>query len=390
MAAEDKSRADEGSLTLCRRAPLLRALLAKGWSPLAIGAGFFILVSLPLSLIATLTVSGSGDSDYVSYWENISWPLSILILFPFIVALTVKYYRRVPALFRELATDLPDEERPRFLRFLKTADMAFNPPLLYVAFLLLTLGLNAIYYSQALDPEQGSSWITDGSLLRGLLIQDTGFSVAGLFSVVVQVGLVYWMTHLAWNAVVFAWALHRFFREFGPSIEVKPLHEDGCSGLKRIGDVSMIFNVVLFLVGLYLSLKVIDRIVVQNQSLLDDIGNPVFLGSYALLAPLLFFLPLAAPHRRMEEVKRDYLRPLVEQYAAQVDSIRVDGEDRYEELAKLDSLIKALKKRLPVWPFNVRSLKSFFGAVVTPVLPVALPFAVDAIASLLSRGPTPA
>jgi len=263
-------------------------------------------------------------------------------------------------------------------------DRVFNPPLLAAGFLLATLGLNAIYYSQGLSKEPFQTWITNGTLLRGPLGTVSGFSVAGLISIVVQVGLIYWMMHLAWNALVFAWSLNVFFREFGPHVPVRPLHEDGCSGLRRIGDVGMVFNVILFVVGLYLSLKVIDRIVVQDLPLMHDIGNPAFLGSYVLLAPVLFFLPLAAPHRRMKEVKREYLRPLVEQYAAHVEAIRADGEDRYDDLAKLDALMQTLKKRLPVWPFNVRSMRSFFGAVVTPLLPVLLPFAVKAVTDLLS------
>lgn len=383
MAEDEGGRKEAERLEPCRRVPLVRTLIARKWAPAVIGVGFLVAVSLPMSLAGILTPPNPDHAGYLTYGRNLSWSLSILVLFPLAVGLTVTYYRAIPGLFRRLTVDFREQDRTRYRQFLGTADKVLNPPFLSVVFLLLTLALNAVYFSQALTNEPYGTWITNGELLKGMLGTPSGFSVAGLLSVVVQVALVYWMTHLVWNALVFAWALNRFFRKFGPRVPVRPLHEDGCCGLGRIGDVSMYFNSILFLMGLYLSLKVIDRIVVQDLPLMHDIGNPVLLGSYAVLAPILFFLPLAAPHRRMKGVKREFLRPLIEQYAAHVEAIRTGGEDRYEDLAKLDALMQSLRKRLPVWPFNVRSMKSFFGAVVTPVLPVALPFAVKAVVDML-------
>ncbi|MFQ5912004.1 MAG: hypothetical protein ACE5JS_02360 [Nitrospinota bacterium] len=124
------------------------------------------------------------------------------------------------------------------------------------------------------------------------------------------------------------------FNQKGFSIRIEPLHPDGCCGLGNIGAVAMKLNMISFLIGIYLSLKVIDKVIVQGRSLGADIGNPIMLGGYAILAPLLFFFPLAAAHDRM-------------------------------------------KKGIPVWPFDFKSIGAFMGTVAVPILPVLLPFIIQ-------------
>ena len=166
--------------------------------------------------------------------------------------------------------------------------------------------MNALYYVQQLDsPEH--SWISDGTLLKEQMGTARGFSAVGLYSAFLQTLLSYLMLNLTWTSLVFSWGLRRYFNVYRLDINVEPLHPDRCCGLKRIGDVAMIVNTILFLSGIYISLKVIDKIVVQGFPIWVDIGNPVLLASYAVLAPLMFFLPLTAAHKVMQDEKQRFL-----------------------------------------------------------------------------------
>src|SRR5712671_6685031 len=42
-------------------------------------------------------------------------------------------------------------------------------------------------------------------------------------------------------------------------VKIRPLHPDHCCGLRKIGDVAMLLNLTLFVLGIYVSLKVIDK-----------------------------------------------------------------------------------------------------------------------------------
>jgi hypothetical protein len=168
------------------------------------------------------------------------------------------------------------------------------------------------------------------------------------------------------------------------------LHPDRCCGLKRIGDVAMIVNTILFLFGIYLSLKVIDKIVVQGFPIWVDIGNPVLLAGYAVLAPLMFFLPLTAAHKVMQDEKQRFLMIVANARSAQIRRLeREFSTDLVSDIAKTGALFTELERRIPVWPFNFRSLESFFGTIIVPVLPILLPFLVkflvDLSATLIGR-----
>lgn len=80
----------------------MRAIAATGVSPVGLGIGFFLSVSLPLSVWASLLEPLKVEAGYVSYFDNISWSISMVFLFPFVVSLTLKYYLEIPILFEFL------------------------------------------------------------------------------------------------------------------------------------------------------------------------------------------------------------------------------------------------------------------------------------------------
>ena len=164
-------------------------------------------------------------------------------------------------------------------------------------------------------------------------------------------------------------------------MHIDPLHPDGCCGLKPIGNVATILNTILFLIGIYLSLRVIDRVLIQHTSVIEDIGI-MMLAGYVIIAPLLFFLPLSAAHNKMLEVRQNFILPVSRKCAqlfSELSAIKLDeaGRATIESLEQMEKLRHDMEKDISVWPFDFKSIQAFFGTIVVPLLPVVLPFIIN-------------
>jgi hypothetical protein len=367
-------------LTVFRKEPMMRAIAATGVSPVGLGIAFFLSVSLTLSIWASLSESEKVEPSYVSYFDNISWSISIFFLFPFVASLTLKYYVEIPLLFDFILqkTDRCHENPEKFYAWM---DRRFNSYWVSGAALALAISLNVIYFYQILHYQKFTDWITNGKHLGFLSTQGRGFTAVGLYAALIQTFLVYWVLNLLWRGAVLAWSLHELFNKRNYPVEIRPLHPDHCCGLRKIGDVAMLLNLILFVLGIYISLKVIDKIVIQGSSLGEDIGNPVMLGSYLILAPLLFFFPLGAVHRQLLDAKESFLEPVNQKcerlFSALADVTLDDkGFTAVQTFSAVDAAVIRLHKEIPVWPFDFRSLQAFVGTIVIPIFPIVLPFAI--------------
>jgi hypothetical protein len=368
-------------LIVFRKEPLLRAIVAMGASPVTLGIWFFFVVSLTLSVWAKLSEPPPQEGvHYLSFFDNISWSISMIYLFPFVVSLTLKYYLEIPKLFAFLLdqSSQDHENQTRLDAFYVWLDRRFNSYWVTAGALALTIVLNLIYFHEILN-QQGDDWITSGKILSSLSGSGRGFTTVGLYAAFVQIVLLYWVINLIWRGVVLAWGLHELFNKRNFPVKIQPLHPDRCSGLSRIGDVAMLLNLTLFLLGIYISLKVVDKIVIQGSALGADIGNPLMLGGYLILAPLLFFFPLGAAHQQMNDARQKFLEPISQRrdrlFGELADARSDDkGLTAIQTFSALDAAIVRLHKDIPVWPFDFRSMQAFVGTVVIPILPIVLPF----------------
>jgi len=368
----------------------MRAIAATGASPTQLGIAFFIAVSLVMCLWAKFATppdpEGCGTLCYFSFFENISWSLSVLFVFPFVVALTWKYYQEIPDLFAELLRQSTKSEecKKKIEGLYSTLDRRFNCCLVPVSAMAIALLLNGYYFHEILQHDKFQDWITSGEFLKCLSKNERrGFTGIGIYAVIVQTVLSYWVLNLLWRGAAFAWALDQIIEKQKFPIDIRPFHPDRCCGLGRIGDVAMLLNVTLFLLGIYVSLKVIDKSLIQHSPLSEDIGNPLFLVGYLILAPLLFFAPLAAAHERMKEGQRDFLLPLSRKCRRlyknlSSESARANGWSASDEMVRkafsdLNSMRRQLRQEIPVWPFDFRSLRAFFATIVVPIFPIVLP-----------------
>ena len=376
----------EGKFLVYRNEPLLYSLTRFGLNPIQLGVGFFLLITVPLTIwaIAFDVSVDIENSGYVSYLENISWSLSLIYIFPFIIGLTHKYYNEIPRLFDYLiknAIKPPDEVA--LTGFRVRVDRRFNHYAPQVTIITVTLILNGIYFYQIMNETAAKQgWMTVGTVFQDALSTVNGMTTIGIAAGCVQIVLIYWVLSFFYKGFVFAWSLYEFFANRQLDIQLDPLHSDGVCGLRRIAYISTLQAIILFLLGIYLSLKVIDKSLIQEISIFSDIGNPVMLGSYALLAPLMFFLPMASAHKLMQETKDSFLQRLTKKIWQMIDEAdRIDDVCQSAEclhLAKdLEKLYSKFNSKIPVWPFNVRTLQGFFGAVLVPLIPVLIPVFID-------------
>jgi len=360
---------------VCGGEPLLKFLSSFNIPPYKLGFYFFIIISFTLSITGAFCEPKPDQSKFVNYFENISWSISILFIFPIVIGLTKKYYIKIQLLLNDLTKKPAKGRKEQAVKLNRRINSLFNNFYSPIIFLSITVFLNIEYCIQILNKEPYSNWITNGEFLKDFLNTSSGFTYPGFYSAIVQVFLIYWVFNLIWNSFVFAWGLHQIFNKNNFILRVRPLHSDNCCGFSEIGNTSMIFNYIIFLLGIYVSLKVVDKIVIQSLPLTNDIGNPIFLVCYAILAPIFFFLPLSSAHNKMKEAKNNLITPLKNQYASLVESIN-EHNDKAEIANNIYNLIGNLEASITVWPFNFRSIESFVGTIVAPILPIALPFLV--------------
>jgi len=369
---------ETASLVLWDKEPLTR-LLAGKLTPVSLGIGFFVFVSLPLCISAFIFER--------EFFINISWSISIVFLFPFLFGLSLKYYQAVSELFDHLFSDIViGEPGSRKTEFYQWLDIRFNHYAWTILILIFSLTVEFLFFNQK-QIHCAEGWMTGGDRLRytGMGVTEScGFTGVGLFAALIQLVLTYWCLNLAFRAAICYWGLYEFFenkKKWNFQIKISALHPDRCSGLGRIGDVAMLFNIIIFIIGIYVSLTVLDKMLIEENTNPDDIVVPLYLGSYILLAPLLFFLPLGSARRTMKKAKIEFLRPISErcEQLAKMSGIdsRKESSEAVADFFEMDKLRIQIEKEIPVWPFDFRSFLKFSGAIVFPVTPVLLTLLAD-------------
>jgi hypothetical protein len=367
-------------------------------TPLTLGVSFLVGISLTLYIWAVFTETPKAcDTNFVPFLKNISWSVSIVYIFPFVMGLTLKYYQQIPMLFDHLFGKVlernqnnnatPEESINQFKDRIKTSFNGYLPPTI---FFIITLILNITYFYQILSNPKEVDWMTCGRIFRSIFGSVHGLSPVGLYAAIIQIVLIYWTLNLLWKGFILTLVLYDFFAEF--EVKIEPLHSDGCCGLREIGSVAMILNTILFLLGIYISLKVIDKTLMQHISLFADIGNPMMLGGYVIIAPLLFFFPLGSAHNTMKKEKDDFIFPIskkCDELFRKIGDLKIGFDEKGVELVQLfndmEKIRNDMKRSIPVWPFDFKSLEAFFGTIVVPLLPVLLPAIVDKLFGLVQK-----
>jgi hypothetical protein len=370
------SAKDTACPVLWEKEPLMR-LLAGKFTPASLGIWFFICISMSLCIAANLFQP--------EFFDNISWSISIVFLFPFLFGFSYKYYQEIPKLFDHLFDDIvlsgSDNRKSEFYKWL---DVRVNNYAVTILIFIFSLSITLLFfYQKKLGCE--ASWMINGDRLRIQIIGNTYFCAltgVGLYAAFIQLIITYWCMNLAFRAAICYWGLYEFFenrKKWNFQIKINVLHPDRCAGLGRIGDVAMLFNIIIFIIGVYVSLTVFDKMLLQKSDPLADFTVPLYLGGYVLLAPMMFFLPLGSARLRMKEAKIDFLRPISERCEQLAKLSAVGSPEKSAQAVRdffeMDKLRIQIEKEIPVWPFNLKSFLKFSGAIVFPIMPPLVTFA---------------
>lgn len=172
-------------------------------------------------------------------------------------------------------------------------------------------------------------------------------------------------------------------------IQVEPFNPDKAGGLGFIGRFSANLGYLIGVLGLLLSVRTI-----QAPADLSDTRNYVFIlgfAVYLLLAPTIFFLPLWATHTAMVSFRDHLLTELATKLDSVLEQLRAPHrknaeqiEPLLEDFQQLDKVHALIIDQVPVWPFNTKSLRKFFGLTLSPLTPAVVSVIIDRVKELVT------
>jgi hypothetical protein len=191
--------------------------------------------------------------------------------------------------------------------------------------------------------------------------------------------LVYILAMIVVKEVTTILSLGRLFSQ--ASLNLRPLHPDGCGGLRRLRNYAVTVNYLIALAGFDLCLLGYSSF--QAGHLATDYLLQLFILGYLVLAPYFFFATLGTAHQAMKATKENFLRNISEQFQGvyaeaqkQLSSKQGKLSGSLSKITQLQTLHK-LTQSFPVWPYDVRSIQRFVITALSPLLWTAVAGLID-------------
>ncbi len=195
--------------------------------------------------------------------------------------------------------------------------------------------------------------------------------------------ITYALFTVIYDLLVIAHTLNSLYKNENISIRIKPFHIDKAGGMGAIGRFSANLGYLIAAIGFTILLSIYFQVSTYIWVLM--------LVIYFCLAPTVFFSPLFAAHSAMVSYRTNLLRELsieLDVHYKQLHTLRSKDAAQMELLLKKVNQLKelsALTKEFPVWPFNLRNLKKYFGLILTPSLPGVISIISELLSRLFSR-----
>jgi hypothetical protein len=248
-------------------------------------------------------------------------------------------------------------------------------PLRLLLWLLLFLAINALSFVWTLK-DNYINWISSpsepGSFFYFARIGSEQPNFAGLYTMFVS-GLVvsFYFLLLARLIIVFSISCSQLAVQLEGRI--MPAHPDNTGGLLPVGKVALLFSFPIMLIGLGQTVITLQEIYIWGKSFHWSV--PVSWGFYLVLCPLFFLLPVLPLHQVMFTSKRKCLFRLQDLYRSldcvcdisfKNDQIQLDQMEKQLAVSQLIEKVSGMF----VWPFDRKTVKRFFGFVVSPIVPI--------------------
>jgi hypothetical protein len=164
-------------------------------------------------------------------------------------------------------------------------------------------------------------------------------------------------------------------------VKVEPYHPDNAGGLGSIGNFLSNVGYVFFAAGIGLVISYYQSYLYLNLSSLLTIWLYItiaFTIFIAIMAPVIFFLPIYSTHVGMRDYRDKILSKISKEYDFAYRGVnkilKGNLKDRENFLRKLNQL-QDLRERtvtFPVWPYNFGNLRKIFGLTIAPIVSAIL------------------
>jgi hypothetical protein len=199
------------------------------------------------------------------------------------------------------------------------------------------------------------------------ILKDNKFSVAGW----IYLCCVFLFYFIVIVYILRVWSESSFLLDLvkHAKIKLKPFHYDNCCGLALIGKLGLRHQYLLTAIGINLMIFSFYNL----SSLGSIMGIKVIIGvlvaGYLLLGPFVFFSPLIPFRKAMIKYKSELLHDFADQLEIELKKLRVKIKKKEDtELAEKIKNIMHIIQELPVWPFDISTIKKFIAAYGTPVV----------------------
>lgn len=366
-------RADDGAvLDTLQGSVLHRLFRVSAARPLRSGSAelriYFIVAALYPVLAACAALGANRltlgpDAPRLPFLADGNVAFMFLVSLPAIVVLTLKDQQTLTRALREVFADqivVVDEAKYRALvrawkGIFRVLNARFALPAGIVTGLVIA-GLN--YY--AYTPARVGFWAAkDGRLLP----------VGVVF--LACVALFYFcVTLYVARSVAIAVFLNKVVAI--ARIRMVPFHPDGCGGLRPVGWLGLRNQYLLTVLGLNLVLFFATSVtILRLEGVLYGLVVAAC-AAYLLLGPIVFMGPLLSFRRGMLQTKTELICEVAQRLRRELERIRAnfasgpvtrDDEELVERLRKIAQTLE----KLPVWPFDVTTLKKFLVAYSAPL-----------------------
>ena len=325
-------------------------------NPFLTAALYFVVSYGGLYLLGFLTGRLDGFGEIAPYLSSsdvgvIVDNISLAFLAPVGAGLLCVLYAKIEGAFSYIESEriLDNEsDRVEHAAFVEMVDRLYNSRAAAIIGLVAAASFSAYNYVG-----KTGTWLSIDGGLPGLW---------GRFFITINY---YIVVTILYKCAVSVWALQKTLAH---DIRVRPLHPDRCGGLQPIGSLSIAINNFLALVIFWCALLSFFDSYAQRQV--------IYAVAFALLyaaAPFLLFGSLAKAHKVMLREKNTALDRLSATFEKHYERLTRGPKERSLDVSSADEIVKVhslyrIVTAMPVWPFDMRSLRRVGGTFLVPLL----------------------
>lgn len=220
---------------------------------------------------------------------------------------------------------------------------------------------------------------------NGWQCTDGHLNVSGWIFLCWQLPLFIWMASVyIWQGFVTIALLFSITRNF--EIKISTFHHDNCCGLRDVGQIGLRNQYLLAVAGMNLLALLAVNLNRGDPSTAHLLVAGVM--AYVTLGPIVFIGPLLPFRKSMLTAKRDEQAKVANKLQDEYTRIMEELEERSmakEDEEMIDRLqkLKDLVKRIPVWPFDISTLRKFLTVYILPFLTAVVSLIIHYIINAL-------